>query len=159
MQQCAKEFIETTIPSFYYETRKEPEMVARRIWTRHWWDNSKKNYELISSAPVIDELARGNYTTKKKTLQLMDDIKLVSVGKPILDIVQIYIQNNVMPHDPLGDALHLALASFHKCDYLLTWNCKHLANANKFQHIKRVNAMLDLYVPMLITPLELIEGE
>ena len=64
-----------------------------------------------------------------------------------------------MPHDPLGDALHLALASFHKCDYLLTWNCKHLANANKFQHIKRVNAMLDLYVPMLITPLELIEGE
>jgi hypothetical protein len=59
-------YIETTIPSFYYETRKEPEMVARRIWTRHWWDNSKKNYELISSAPVIDELARGNYTTKKK---------------------------------------------------------------------------------------------
>ena len=152
-------YIETTIPSFYYETRKEPEMVARRIWTRHWWDNSKKNYELISSDPVIDELARGNYTTKKKTLQLMDDIKLVSVGKLVLDIVQIYIQNNVMPHDPLGDALHLALASFHKCDYLLTWNCKHLANANKFQHIKRVNAMLDLYVPMLITPLELIEGE
>jgi predicted nucleic acid-binding protein len=152
-------YIETTIPSFYYETRKEPEMVARRIWTRHWWDNSKKDYELISSAPVIDELARGNYTTKKKTLQLMDDIKLVAVEKPVLDIVQIYIQNNVMPHDPLGDALHLALASFHKCDYLLTWNCKHLANANKFQHIKRVNAMLDLYVPMLITPLELIEGE
>lgn len=108
---------------------------------------------------MIDELARGNYTTKKKTLQLMDDIKLVSVEKPVLDIVQIYIQNNVMPRNPLGDALHLALASFHKCDYLLTWNCRHLANANKFQHIKRVNAMLDLYVPMLITPLELIEGE
>ena len=108
---------------------------------------------------MIDELARGNYTTKKKTLQLMDDIKLVSVEKPVLDIVQIYIQNNVMPNDPLGDALHLALASFYKCDYLLTWNCRHLANANKFQHIKRVNAMLDLYVPMLITPLELIEGE
>jgi predicted nucleic acid-binding protein len=152
-------YIETTIPSFYYETRKEPEMVARRIWTRHWWDNAKKNYELISSVPVIDELARGNYTTKKKTLQLMDDIKLVAVEKPVLDIVQIYIQNNVMPRNPLGDALHLALASFHKCDYLLTWNCRHLANANKFQHIKRVNAMLDLYVPMLITPLELIEGE
>ena len=152
-------YIETTIPSFYYEIRKEPEMVARRIWTRHWWDNAKKSYELISSAPVIDELARGNYTTKKKTLKLMEDIKLVSVEKPVLDIVQTYIQNNVMPKDPLGDALHLALASFHKCDYLLTWNCKHLANANKFQHIKRVNAMLDLYIPMLVTPLELIEGE
>jgi predicted nucleic acid-binding protein len=61
-----------------------------------------------------------------------------------------------MPRDPLGDALHLALASHHKCDYLLTWNCQHLANANKFTHIKRVNALLGLHVPILTTPLELM---
>ncbi len=49
-----------------------------------------------------------------------------------------------MPNDPLGDALHLAIASYHKCDFLLTWNCRHLANANKFGHIRRVNVMLGL---------------
>jgi len=64
-----------------------------------------------------------------------------------------------MPDNPVGDALHLALASFHKCDYLLTWNCKHLANANKAPHIKRINAMLNLFTPLLVTPLELMPGE
>ena len=50
----------------------------------------------------------------------------------------------------------LALASHHKCDFLVTWNCRHLANANKFGHIRRVNTMLGLFVPALVTPLELI---
>ena len=61
-----------------------------------------------------------------------------------------------MPKDPLGDALHLALASHHKCDFLFTWNCLHLANANKFGHIRRVNTLLGLHLPTLVTPLELL---
>jgi len=61
-----------------------------------------------------------------------------------------------MPNDPTGDALHLAIASYHQCDFLLTWNCKHLANANKFQHIKQINTRLGLSAPTLITPLELL---
>ena len=55
-------------------------------------------------------------------------------------------------------ALHLALASYYKCEFLVTWNCQHLANANKFGHIRRVNAMLGLFVPALVTPLELLGG-
>lgn len=55
-----------------------------------------------------------------------------------------------------GDALHLALASHHKCEFLVTWNCRHLANANKFGHIRRVNTLLGLYVPTLTTPLEML---
>ena len=57
-----------------------------------------------------------------------------------------------------GDALPLAHASFYKCNFLLTWNCNHLANANKFGHIRRVNTMLGLYIPLLVTPLELLGG-
>jgi len=152
-------YIETTIPSFYYETRKEPEMVARRNWTRTWWAICKNGYEVVSSPPVLDELSRGNYPNKSRILKLMDDISLVPIEKPVLDIVRVYIQNSVMPNNPVGDALHLALASFHKCDYLLTWNCKHLANANKFEHIKRINTMMNLYVPLLVTPLELMPGD
>ena len=55
-----------------------------------------------------------------------------------------------------GDALHLALASFHRCDFLVTWNCRHLANANKFGHIRRVNTLLGIHVPALVTPMELL---
>jgi hypothetical protein len=71
---------------------------------------------------------------------------------------QAYIQHKLMPGDPGGDALHLAVASYHKCDFLVTWNCRHLANANKFGHIRRVNTLLGLYVPALVTPLELLGG-
>ena len=57
-----------------------------------------------------------------------------------------------MPKDPKGDALHLALASYHNCRFLLTWNCQHLANANKFEHIRHINTLLGLFVPILTTP-------
>jgi hypothetical protein len=61
--------------------------------------------------------------------------------------------------DPAGDALHLALASFHKCEFLVTWNCRHLANANKFGHIRRVNTLLGLMIPALVTPLGLLGAD
>jgi hypothetical protein len=72
--------------------------------------------------------------------------------------VSVYVEKHVMPRDPVGDALHLALASVEKCDYLLTWNCRHLANANKFTHVRTVNTLLGLHVPFLVTPLELMGG-
>ena len=64
-----------------------------------------------------------------------------------------------MPAEALGDAHHLALASYHRCGMLVTWNCKHIANANKLSHIRRVNALLGLETPALVTPLELLEKD
>ena len=55
-----------------------------------------------------------------------------------------------MPADPAGDAMHLALASYHKCDFLVTWNCQHLANANKFGHIRRINTLLGFWLFAII---------
>ncbi len=149
-----KVYIETTIPSFYYEIRKEAEMVARRNWSREWWDNYRNNYVIVTSEPVLDELSRGDYPNKDDTISLLENIQLLSVEEEIIEIVETYIKYKVMPNDPIGEALHLALASYYKCDFLLTWNCDHLANANKFNHIRRINTMLGLFV----TPLELLSG-
>lgn len=154
-----KVYIETTIPCFYYEVRREPEMIARKNWTREWWDSHSNNFELVTSEAVLDELNSGDYPNKMKILSLIDNLSLLSVEEAIFDIVETYINHRVMPQDPAGDALHLALASYYKCDFLLTWNCNHLANANKFSHIRRINAMLGLYVPALVTPLELLGEE
>ena len=60
--------------------------------------------------------------------------------------------------DSGGDAQHLALASFQRCDILLTWNCKHLANGDKTGHIHLITNTLGLHTPQIITPLELIES-
>jgi predicted nucleic acid-binding protein len=153
-----KVYIETSIPSFYHEVRTEPDMAARRGWTQEWWDERRKDYELVTSDAVLDELSRGNHPVKEEALRMVQSLELVEIVVEIEEIVEAYIRHKVMPNDPVGDAMHLALASFHKCDFLLTWNCRHLANANKFGHIRRVNTLLGLYVPILVTPLELLGG-
>lgn len=149
-------YIETTIPSFYHEVRSEPSMVARREWTREWWDECREDYEIVTSVAVLDELATGDHPRKASTLALLDDVPLLSIDATIVYTVEAYVENHVMPADPQGDALHLAIASHHHCQFLLTWNCTHLANANKFEHIRHINHILGLFVPTLTTPLELI---
>lgn len=151
-------YIETTIPSFYFETRDQPQMIARRDWTRLWWSRASE-HELVTSEAVIDELMRGSFEAREACLELLNTVPLVPVVRAIGEIVEAYQEHQLMPRDPVGDALHLALASFHRCDFLITWNCRHLANANKFDHIRRVNGILGLYVPSLVTPLELLEHE
>ncbi len=134
----------------------DAEMVARREWTRQWWNDTGDRYELVTSVPVVEELSRGNFPAREECLQLIERLPLVPVEPAVIEIVETYVAHKVMPRDPLGDALHLAVASYHRCDFLLTWNCQHLANANKFDHIRRVNALLGLFVPALVTPLELL---
>ncbi len=151
-------YVETTIPSFYHELRTTPDIVARREWTRLWWNGAAEHYDLVTSPAVLDELVGGPPGRSAERLALVRDLPLLRIESAIAEIVQAYIRHRVMPTDPAGDALHLALASYHKCDFLVTWNCQHLANANKFGHIRRVNTMLGLFVPALVTPLELLGG-
>jgi len=151
-------YIATTIPSFYHEIREEPDMVARREWTRDWWDGCRTLYDAVTSIPVIEELEAGDHPKKLECLRLVESIAVLPIPDPIAEIVDAYIQHHLMPNDPKGDALHLALASYHRCQFLLTWNCAHLANANKQEHIRHVNTLLGLHVPILTTPLELIGG-
>jgi len=153
-------YIETTIPSFYFEVRTEPEAVARKNWTREWWDGrGRKDFDLVASQAVIDELSRGTFPGRQEALNLIQDLELLAIVEEIKEIVEVYLSHHLMPQDAVGDALHLAVASHYGCDYLLTWNCRHLANANKYRHMRRINAMMDLVTPNLVTPLELLQGE
>jgi predicted nucleic acid-binding protein len=153
----ARIYLETTIFSFYYEVRTEPDMVARRQWTRQWLDWAiGAGDELVTSLAVIGELERGEFPGKTDALKLIEGFPVEDITEAVAEIVEAYIARKLMPNDPTGDAIHLALASFHRCDFLATRNCQHLANANKFDHIRRVNGILGLMVPALVTPLELL---
>ena len=142
-------YLETTFFSFFHDERTAPAIVAMRDWTRQFWEERRDDYALVTSAAVLDELRKGGAHHKKPALDLALALPLVPAGEEIIEVVRTYVEHKVMPQDPTGDALHLALASFHGCDYLVTWNCRHLANANKFGHIRRVNAMLGLKTPEL----------
>ncbi|MEI8018682.1 MAG: type II toxin-antitoxin system VapC family toxin [Schlesneria sp.] len=157
--QKPRVYVESSIPSFYHEQRTSPDVIARREWTRQWWDIAPSRYELLTSPAVINELSVGIPERSAQRLSLIRSLPLLPIDQAIFDIAMTYIQHKVMPADPKGDALHLAIASFHKCDFLVTWNCLHIANANKFGHIRRINTMLGLFVPALVTPLELLGAE
>lgn len=152
-------YIETTIPSFYVETRMAPDMAARRAWTREWWREHRARYELVTSMAVIEELEAGHHPRKRQALEFIREVPLVPVVSDIAGIAEEYVKCHLMPANPHGDALHLALASYYHGHFLLTWNCQHLANANKFEHIRHVNAELGLFSPILTTPFELLGQE
>ena len=153
-------YIETTIPSFFHTARKDTRSLARQRWTREWWDEIAPTFELHSSDAVIAELQRGTLEDlKKRRIELISDLNLLEVSDEVMEIATIYIDRLVMPRGGAGDALHLALASFYSLDVLLTWNCKHLANPNKFGHIHQVNDELGLSTPLLTTPLNYLSED
>lgn len=147
-------YVETTIPNFYYDLRNSPAVVARREATRRWWHASWQ-YELVTGPPVLEELAAGTGVQVAPRLRLLDGIPVLPFESVVAEIVRVYLQNKLMPRKPTGDALHLALASYHGCGFIVTWNCRHLANPNKSVHIQRINGGLGLAVPRIVTPLEL----
>lgn len=104
---------------------------------------------------TLFEVQNADYPNKEMVVALTQSIEFLSFPEEIDEIIEVYIANFVMPKDALGDASHLAVASYHSIDYLLTWNCKHLANALKYEHIQKINLKLGLVTPMIITPEQL----
>ena len=149
-------YIETSIPSFYHETRPTTKFQAMREWTREWWDSARLRDELVTSGAVVLELRRTPEPKRTEAMALLDALPLLDDTPEVDDIVRAYLTHKLMPRDAAGDARHLALASFHGCDILATWNCRHLANASKREHIRQVNYELGLKTPVLTTPYELL---
>lgn len=147
-----KVFIETTIPSFYFETRRTAFVKVWREITRRWWDEHRSRYEVVTSDYVLLEISRAPAAKSSQALSLLESVEVLGDTPRVHEIAAAYMRSKVMPAEAEGDALHLAFASLHACDYLLTWNCKHLANANKWSHIRQVNARLRLSTPEILTP-------
>ena len=146
-------YVETTIPSYYLDRR--PELAQDIERTRQWWDHERDSYECFLSAVVIDELSEGDYPSRTDCLALVADLPRLEVTQDVLEIAEVYWNHRLMPRLPVRDAFHLAVTSFYRIDVLLTWNCRHLANANKFPQLMRLNQSLGLSVPQLVTPLQL----
>jgi len=147
-------YLDSTIPSYYFDER---ESVLNFIdATRSWWDSERSKYRLYASEITLAEIQNGDYPNKKRVFDLMKGVNLLALNKTIEDVALVYGKEFVMPSRNKGDAYHLAMASYYKIDFLLTWNCEHLANANKSMHIAAVNMRLGLFVPAIVTPLQLI---
>ena len=117
------------------------------------------DYDVFISDSVLQELNVGNYPQKREIIEFVSTIPLLPIVNGLEQIIEFYIDNYVMPKTLIGDAVHLAYASYYDIEYLLTWNCNHLANANKRKHIRIINGRLGLSTPQIITPLELFSED
>ena len=99
------------------------------------------------------ELEAGDFPDKRKAIGLLVDLPLLRITEEVMGISEAYVRNKIMP-GPIGrgDSLHVALASFYRMDFLLTWNIRHLANPNKVEHLVVVNRRLGLVTPAIVTP-------
>lgn len=152
-----KVYLDTTIPSYYFDQRES--LATYVAVTRKWWLEMSGNYDLFISDAVLQELSVGSYPQKEKIMEFVSTTPILPLSNDLEQVVEFYLANYIMPKSLIGDAVHLAYASYYDVQYLLTWNCNHLANANKRKHIRIINGRLGLSTPDIITPLELFKEE
>jgi predicted nucleic acid-binding protein len=151
-------YLETTITS-YLVARLSSSIItaAQQILTREWWDQSKVKYDIFVSEAVVDECAAGDPEAAQRRLDLIRHLPILSIKEEVIRLSMNYGDVLNLPERSKVDALHLALAVHYEMDYLLTWNCKHLAHGEVRSAIHNYNAAHGLFETMIVTPMELME--
>ena len=150
-------YIETSIVS-YLRQRPSEQLItaARQLLTHRWWNNERTNYDLVVSQYVIDEASAGNSSLAAERLELLNGIPLLPHTVEIPKLAEKIMLLGVLPEKAQVDALHIAAVASHEIQYLLTWNCKHIANAKILPRIHDLLLDLDIPIPVICTPEELL---
>ncbi len=153
-------YVETSIISYL---RQKPStqvvLAARQLLTHQWWNDERTNYQLVASQFVIDEASAGNPTLAAERLQLLAGIPLLPLDAAIADIADEIMSRAILPEKARTDALHIAAVAHHRIQYLLTWNCRHIANARILPRIHNVLNDLLLPVPVICTSEEMVGND
>lgn len=153
-------FIETTIPS-YHVARRSGDVVqaARRELTIRWWASRRSAYDLYTSQPVLDEAARGEEEMACARLELLREVPLLAINEAVTSVAENLIVRGIIPERVADDALHISCAAVHGMDYLLTWNCRHIANPHNQRRIRETLRALGYEAPVICTPEEFMGNE
>ncbi len=151
-------YIESTIPS-YVVARPARDLLqaARQQMTKDWWETKREQHELFIGQLVLDEIAFGEPEMARRRLELVADLALLQSTEEARKLTQNIMDSRLVPAKAGGDAAHIALATFHKMDILLTWNCRHIANAFILGRLRRLIEADGYSVPTICTPEELLQ--
>ena len=151
-------YVETTIVSYLTaKPSRDLIMAGNQELTREWWDGHRHRYDLCTSQFVLDEAAQGDADATEKRLLALRGIPLLAPPESAIAIARALLANALLPSRAATDALHLALATVHGLDVLLTWNCRHLANASMLVDIGRFLRVRGHDIPVVCTPNELMD--
>lgn len=141
-------YLETSVIGAYLDNG-EP---FRRDLTIRWWEHEMAAYRSVISPLVSSELSRLQEPHRSSYLKLVQGLEHVDLTEEAAILAEGYISRGIFHRKYIADALHVAIASFHKIDYLVTWNFGHLANVRRQARIKLFNTAAGFYVPMIVTP-------
>ncbi|SPE53175.1 DNA-binding protein [Verrucomicrobia bacterium] len=150
-------YIESTIPS-YVVARPARDLLqaARQQLTRDWWDLQREKHDLFTSQLVLDEIAAGEREMAKRRLEMLGNTPLLESIEEARELTRSIMDLGLLPARAEGDAAHIALATVHGMDILLTWNCRHIANAAIVRQLRRRLQTQGHILPEIYTPAELV---
>jgi len=150
-------YIETSIIS-YLTARPSGNLLAA-AWqkvTIDWWDTQRSRFDLFVSDVVIEEAGRGDEAAVARRLEALAGIPLLAITDDVMALSEALIEARALPKKAIGDSLHIALSVVHGIDYLLTWNCRHIDNAETKPIIREVCLANRYGYPEICTPRELM---
>ena len=152
-----KVYLETTIPSLLTAWPSRDLIIAgdQQI-TKEWWRTRRGDFELFVSQVVLDEAAEGDKAAASARLAEIQGLPVLEVNGDVERVARTVLQTGLIPAKASNDALHLAVAAVHRMHFLLTWNCRHLANAAIGGQLAAACQEAGFGMPVICTPRELI---
>ena len=149
----SKLYLETTVVS-YLASRPSRDLIvaAHQQLTHDWWRSHRDDFDLYSSQLVQQEAAAGDPVVAAKRLELLTNAQLLVASAEALALASELVDREAVPANVPEDAAHIAIATVHGMDYLLTWNCRHIANAMLFKKIEAICSGSEYELPVICTP-------
>jgi predicted nucleic acid-binding protein len=151
-------YLETTIISYLAaRPSRDLRVAAHQQATAEWWAGGRHDFELYVSQLVLEEAAAGDADAAARRLGLIEGLDFLNLTEACLALAEKLVADGSVPAEAEADALHIAVAAVHGMDYLLTWNCRHIANAMMRTRIQRSCFEAGYDAPVVCTPEELLE--
>lgn len=131
-------------------------IAARQKCTREWWPVAARRYTLLVSPVVVRECSSGNAEMVARRMSLIADLPSLELNDAVVGLAEKLVSYGALPSQAGNDALHIAVASVWQVDYLVTWNCTHIANASTRKTMERIVVAQGLSFPVICTPEELV---
>ncbi|MHC5726792.1 MAG: type II toxin-antitoxin system VapC family toxin, partial [Nostoc sp.] len=146
-------YIETSILGYLTARSTRNLILAANIEiTREWWEFRRSAFRLYISQVVLDEVARGDTEIAVKRLEILNGMPLVELNQAVQNLSAEFLTRSNLPAKASDDAVHIAAATVHQLDYLLTWNCKHIANAQIQRKLAEISLDFGYQLPVICTP-------
>lgn len=153
-----KVYVETTIISYLAARLSNNTIIAgRQVLTQEWWDQCRFSFDLVVSELVFQEAGEGDPEVARKRIEYVDEIDSLAISDEAVLLAESLVLKGGVPQKFGEDALHIAICAVNGIDFLLTWNCKHLANAIRRYKIEEIVEDEGYHCPIICTPAELME--